>query len=81
MREIFEQFAAAVRALGRVIRRFCDELGWFFRKHLRPVLHELRCAQARQDWYEAQQTARLLSRHPDLSELDGWLDAYYLGFP
>ena len=36
---------------------------------------------ARVEWRWAQRAARMLSRHPDLVEVDGWMDRMYPGIP
>ncbi len=48
---------------------------------LAPFIRALRGIQARERWRDARRNARMLSRHPDLRALDGWLDALYPGIP
>lgn len=67
-----EYFDAVRRALrdfvGKCVRWF--KAVWRFVCRWRQVI-------ARHEWKYAQRNARLLSRHPDLSVFDGWLDRWY----
>lgn len=60
--EMFRPVVKAITEVARALTKFVDV--W-------------RKVAARERWRQAQQTARTLSRHPDLAALDRWFDRMY----